>query len=53
MHCHLCAHRCLVAGEKRSACQVQENQARTLCTLVYGQMIARYAALVGKKPLLI
>jgi pyruvate formate lyase activating enzyme len=51
VQCNLCAHRCLIADEKQGICQVRQNQAGTLYTLVYGTVIARHVDPVEKKPL--
>jgi len=50
VQCYLCAHRCLIADEKGGVCQVWQNQAGTLYTLVYGTVIARHLDSVEKKP---
>jgi DNA-directed RNA polymerase subunit RPC12/RpoP len=39
VQCYRCAHRCLIADEKQGICQVRQNQAGTLYTLVYGTVI--------------
>lgn len=51
VRCHLCAHRCVIADGKRGVCQVRENLAGTLYTLVFGQAIAQHVDPVEKKPL--
>jgi len=52
VRCHLCAHRCLIADEKRGVCLVRENRGGTLYTLVYGRTISQHVDPVEKKPLL-
>jgi pyruvate formate lyase activating enzyme len=49
--CHLCAHRCTIAEGKRGVCQVRENRAGTLYSLVYGMSISQAIDPVEKKPL--
>lgn len=51
VRCQLCAHRCLIAEGRRGICQVRENRAGTLYTLVYAQPVARHIDPVEKKPL--
>jgi len=51
VQCQLCAHRCTIAEGKSGLCHVRENRAGTLYTLVYGNVIARHADPVEKKPL--
>ncbi len=51
VRCELCAHRCLIAEGRSGICQVRENRAGTLYTLVYGRAIARHVDPVEKKPL--
>lgn len=52
VQCYLCAHRCRIEDGKRGICQVRENQAGTLVTLVYGRTIAQHVDPIEKKPLL-
>ena len=52
VRCNLCAHRCLIADEKRGVCLVRENRGGTLYTLVYGRTISQHVDPVEKKPLL-
>ncbi len=49
--CHLCAHRCHIAEDKRGFCRVRENDGGTLYSLVYGRLIARHMDPIEKKPL--
>ena len=49
--CFLCAHRCHVAPGKRGVCQVRENVAGRLVSLVYGRVITSHADPIEKKPL--
>jgi len=51
VRCHLCAHRCLIAEDKKGVCQVRENHDGVLYTLVYGRTIAQAVDPVEKKPL--
>jgi pyruvate formate lyase activating enzyme len=51
VRCYLCSHACLIADGKRGVCGVRENWAGTLCTLVYGRVIAESADPIEKKPL--
>jgi len=51
VRCHLCAHRCTIAPGKRGICQVRENRAGVLYTLVYGMSISQAIDPVEKKPL--
>ena len=51
VRCHLCVHRCTIAGGKKGICRVRENRGGTLYTLVYGRTIARHVDPVEKKPL--
>jgi pyruvate formate lyase activating enzyme len=51
VRCNLCAHHCVIADGKRGVCQVRENQAGTLYTLVYGRTISQHVDPIEKKPL--
>ncbi|NPU85426.1 MAG: AmmeMemoRadiSam system radical SAM enzyme [Syntrophaceae bacterium] len=51
VRCGLCAHRCLIAPEKRGICAVRENRDGMLHTLVYGALIAQNVDPIEKKPL--
>ena len=49
--CNLCHHRCVINTGKRGKCNVRENDAGILKSLVYGKLIARSVDPVEKKPL--
>ena len=49
--CGLCSHRCVIKDGRRGICQVRENEAGILKTLVYGRLIARHIDPIEKKPL--
>lgn len=51
VQCNLCHHRCIIPEAKRGICNVRENRAGTLETLVYGKVIASHADPVEKKPI--
>jgi len=51
VQCLLCAHRCVISRGKKGVCQVRENRAGSLFTLVYGQTISESVDPVEKKPL--
>ncbi|TNF46731.1 AmmeMemoRadiSam system radical SAM enzyme [bacterium] len=51
VHCHLCAHRCLINPGKRGKCGVRENRGGTLYSLVYGRLVAENVDPIEKKPL--
>ena len=51
MQCGLCAHRCLIAPERRGICAVRENRDGVLYTLVYDRLIAQNVDPIEKKPL--
>jgi pyruvate formate lyase activating enzyme len=51
VHCHLCAHHCVIADGKLGICQVRQNQGGTLYSLVYGRTIAQHVDPIEKKPL--
>jgi pyruvate formate lyase activating enzyme len=49
--CRLCRQDCRIKPGKRGKCGVRENQAGTLVSLVYGQIIAANVDPIEKKPL--
>jgi pyruvate formate lyase activating enzyme len=51
VRCDLCSHRCVIKDGRRGICQVRENEAGILKTLVYGKLIARHIDPIEKKPL--
>jgi pyruvate formate lyase activating enzyme len=51
VRCNLCGHRCVISAGRRGVCKVRENQAGSLYTLVYGQVISQNVDPVEKKPL--
>ncbi len=51
VRCNLCNHRCVIKEGRRGICNVRENQAGILKSLVYGKLIARHVDPVEKKPL--
>ncbi|MBW2592185.1 MAG: AmmeMemoRadiSam system radical SAM enzyme [Deltaproteobacteria bacterium] len=51
VQCNLCHHRCIITDGKRGICNVRENRAGTLRTLVYGKVIASHVDPVEKKPI--
>jgi len=51
VRCQLCHHRCIIPAGRRGKCNVRENQAGTLKTLVYGKLIAHHVDPIEKKPL--
>jgi pyruvate formate lyase activating enzyme len=51
VRCHLCAHGCVIGEGKAGLCEVRENRGGALHTLVYGQVVARHADPIEKKPL--
>jgi len=51
VRCLLCSHRCLIRSGDRGMCNVRENRAATLFTLVYDKIIARNADPIEKKPI--
>ncbi len=51
VRCNLCAHRCVIKPGRRGLCNVRENQAGVLNTLVYGRVIASHIDPIEKKPL--
>jgi pyruvate formate lyase activating enzyme len=51
VRCNLCSHRCVIKDGRRGICNVRENEAGILKTLVYGNLIARHIDPIEKKPL--
>jgi pyruvate formate lyase activating enzyme len=51
VQCNLCAHRCVVAPGRKGICQVRENRAGVLYTLVYGIPLSQAVDPIEKKPL--
>ena len=51
VRCHLCSHRCTIQPGRRGICQVRENQAGSLQSLVYGRLVAHHVDPIEKKPL--
>ena len=51
VECYLCNHRCHIKDGKRGICQVRENRAGVLCSLVYGKLISQNVDPIEKKPL--
>jgi pyruvate formate lyase activating enzyme len=51
VRCNLCNHRCIIKPDRRGLCNVRENRAGVLYTLVYGQLITRHIDPIEKKPL--
>jgi pyruvate formate lyase activating enzyme len=51
VHCQLCSHRCIIADGERGICNVRQNDAGTLVSLVYERIIARDVDPIEKKPL--
>lgn len=51
VRCRLCAHRCLIQDGHTGICQVRQNRAGTLYSLVYGRLIAQAVDPIEKKPL--
>ncbi|MFC1814491.1 AmmeMemoRadiSam system radical SAM enzyme [Thermodesulfobacteriota bacterium] len=49
--CNLCNHGCIIKAGRRGICNVRENQAGILKSLVYGKLIARHIDPIEKKPL--
>ena len=49
--CNLCSHRCTIKDGRRGICNVRENDAGILKTLVYGKLVARNIDPIEKKPL--
>jgi pyruvate formate lyase activating enzyme len=51
VRCNLCNHRCVIKDGNRGICNVRENRAGVLESLVYGRVIARHVDPIEKKPL--
>jgi pyruvate formate lyase activating enzyme len=51
VRCNLCSHRCVIKDGRRGICNVRENDAGILNTLVYGKLIAQNIDPIEKKPL--
>ncbi len=51
VRCNLCAHRCVIAPGKTGVCGVRTNIDGALLSLVFGEVVARHADPVEKKPL--
>ncbi|MHB1317966.1 MAG: AmmeMemoRadiSam system radical SAM enzyme [Anaerolineae bacterium] len=51
VRCDLCAQRCTIVDGRRGLCQVRENRAGVLYTLVYGELVAQAVDPIEKKPL--
>jgi pyruvate formate lyase activating enzyme len=51
VQCNLCAHRCVIAPGRKGICQVRENRAGVLYTLVYGIPLSQAVDPIEKKPL--
>lgn len=51
VRCRLCHHHCHIASGKRGLCGVRENREGTLCSLVYGKIVAEHIDPIEKKPL--
>ncbi len=51
VQCNLCNHQCIINDGKRGICNVRENLAGILETLVYDRLIARHIDPIEKKPL--
>jgi len=51
VQCNLCAHRCVIAPDRKGICQVRENRAGVLYTLVYGIPLSQAVDPIEKKPL--
>lgn len=49
--CLLCAHECVIAEGRRGICNVRENRAGKLHSLVYDRVIAVHVDPIEKKPL--
>ena len=50
-HCLLCAHSCLISDSKHGLCGVRKNEKGSLCTEVYGEVMASNVDPIEKKPL--
>ncbi|MDD5348135.1 MAG: AmmeMemoRadiSam system radical SAM enzyme [Candidatus Omnitrophica bacterium] len=51
VHCFLCAHQCRIADGKFGFCGVRKNEAGTLYSMVYGNVISANVDPIEKKPL--
>ncbi len=51
VRCNLCSHRCIIKDGRRGICNVRENAAGILNTVVYGKLIAQHIDPIEKKPL--
>ena len=51
VRCGLCSHRCVIADGKTGLCNVRENRAGRLYSLVYGRAISANIDPIEKKPL--
>lgn len=51
VRCNLCRFRCLIAEGRLGRCQVRQNRAGKLYSLVYGRCIAEQIDPIEKKPL--
>lgn len=51
VQCFLCNHRCKIKEGRRGICQVRENQAGRLMSLVYGRLVSENVDPIEKKPL--
>ncbi|MBS3816661.1 MAG: AmmeMemoRadiSam system radical SAM enzyme [Candidatus Thermoplasmatota archaeon] len=51
VRCNLCPHNCLIEDGERGLCNVRENQAGTLYSLVYGSVASLASDPIEKKPL--
>jgi hypothetical protein len=51
VHCHLCAHHCLIAPGETGFCHVRINRDGVLYSLAYGETVARHVDPIEKKPL--
>lgn len=51
VRCNLCAHRCVIAPDRKGVCLVRENQGGVLYTLVYGIPLSQAVDPIEKKPL--
>ena len=51
VQCNLCAHRCVIAPDRKGVCQVRQNRSGVLHTLVYGIPLSQAVDPIEKKPL--
>ncbi|MEW6429315.1 MAG: AmmeMemoRadiSam system radical SAM enzyme [Thermodesulfobacteriota bacterium] len=51
VHCHLCAHHCVIDPGGRGKCRVRENRFGVLYSLVYNKAVAVSVDPIEKKPL--